>query len=211
MVGTALRHSLGTPKLSNNFHPDVYTLKRGDPENDNEIFWDPYEMRIDLEKLEGMDAVVHLAGENVGSGEGLLAFTGRWTERKRHHIMESRRRGTQLISNALASLNNKPEVLISMSGTGYYGDGGDSILDESAPWGGGAGKRGEFLCDVSPWLQNDYALGVNSPSCLGRSSVGGGDCSGEGSGHPCREHTNGRGTDQPRGCFGYVLTQASRV
>lgn len=84
-----------------------------------------------------------LAGENVGSGDGLLAFTGRWTDRKKHHIMESRRRGTTLLSQALASLKAKPKVLVSASGVGYYGNGGDTELTERS------GKGRGFLAEVA--------------------------------------------------------------
>lgn len=62
MLGSALRESLGTPKMGNAFSPRVYQLVRRRPVDDSEIFWDPYEMRIDVDRLEGFDAVVHLAG-----------------------------------------------------------------------------------------------------------------------------------------------------
>lgn len=74
---------------------------------------------------------------------------GRWSERKKHHIMESRRRGTTLLAQALASLKQQPRVLVSASGVGYYGNGGDSILTESSPKGQG------FLSEVaSVWEQS---------------------------------------------------------
>lgn len=79
----------------------------------------------------------------MGSGEGLLAATGRWTERKMHAIMESRRRGTTLLSRALASVRAKPSVLVSASGVGIYGSRGDELLAEDAPRGTG------FLADVA--------------------------------------------------------------
>jgi len=79
----------------------------------------------------------------VGSGEGLLAPTGRWTERKKHAIMESRRRGTQLLAQALASVRAKPRVLVSASGVGFYGSRGDELLEEGASQGRG------FLADVA--------------------------------------------------------------
>lgn len=137
MVGRALVSELSRPSAVNHFNPQVYRLVRRKPENEREVFWDPYEMRIDLKRCEGFDAVVHLAGENVGSGEGFLAFTGRWTERKKHDIMESRRRGTTLLSQAVASLRSKPRVLVSASGVGFYGDGGEAQLTEDSPPGAG--------------------------------------------------------------------------
>jgi hypothetical protein len=86
------------------------------------------------------------AGENIGSGEGFLAFTGRWTVRKKHDIMESRRRGTLLLGQALASLKQKPRVLVSASGVGFYGcraEAAGRLLTEEDPKGSG------FLADVA--------------------------------------------------------------
>jgi len=144
MVGRALVKSLSVPSAFNYFKPEVYELVRHTPKHKNEVFWDPYEMRIDLKGMDDFDAVVHLAGENVGSGDGgLLGFTGRWSDRKKHHIMESRRRGTQLLSQALSAVKHKPSVFVSASGVGYYGNGGDTVLTEASPKGTG------FLSDVA--------------------------------------------------------------
>ena len=91
-------------------------------------------------------------GENVGSGEGLLAATGRWTERKKHDIMESRRRGTQLLAQAMAAVKQKPKVFVSASGVGYYGSRGDEVLTEASAKGTG------FLSEVSQvWEANTAA------------------------------------------------------
>jgi hypothetical protein len=65
MIGKALCNELSKPSASNNFHPEVFRLVRRAPRDKNEVFWDPYEMRIDLKKCEGMDAVIHLAGACV--------------------------------------------------------------------------------------------------------------------------------------------------
>lgn len=144
LVGRRLVESLSVPSAFNSFNPEIYTLVRGQPKKSTEIFWDPYEMRIDIRKCEDFDAVIHLAGENIGSGEGMLAFTGRWTERKKHLIMESRRRGTQLLGQAVASLVKKPKVLVSASGVGFYGaNNGAKVLTEECPNGTG------FLAEVS--------------------------------------------------------------
>lgn len=62
MVGKALVAELSRPSVLNHFNPQVFTLVRRQPQTPHEIYWDPYEMRIDLKKLEGMDACVHLAG-----------------------------------------------------------------------------------------------------------------------------------------------------
>ena len=80
-----------------------------------------------------MDAVVHLAGESIA---------GRWTDHKKSKIESSRVQGTKLLSESLAKLKKKPEVLIAASAIGYYGDRGDEILTEESARGRG------FLADV---------------------------------------------------------------
>ncbi|QDU82059.1 Epimerase family protein [Polystyrenella longa] len=90
------------------------------------VFWSPQEGEIEKNKLEGIDAVVHLAGENIASG--------RWTPELKRKIVESREKGTRLLAETIAGLENPPEVLISSSAIGYYGDRGESQLtEESAP------------------------------------------------------------------------------
>jgi uncharacterized protein len=69
MVGKALVETLSRPTVLNAFRPEVYTLVRRQPANDREVWWDPYEARIDLKKCEGIDAVVHLAGEFARGAE----------------------------------------------------------------------------------------------------------------------------------------------
>lgn len=98
-----------------------------------DVVWDPAAGTIDAAALEGMDAVVHLAGESVGT---------RWTEEKKRRIRESRVNGTRLISDTLARLARPPRVLVQASATGIYGDRGDEVLDESSAPGTG------FLADV---------------------------------------------------------------
>ncbi len=127
---------------------EVYTLVRRSPRSAREIWWDPSSGRVDLSRLEGFDAIVHLAGENIGSGEGALAFTGRWTARKKHDILQSRKEGTGLLASSLAALRRPPPVLISASGVGYYGltaEGppGGAGVDEGCPRGSG------FLAEVA--------------------------------------------------------------
>jgi hypothetical protein len=81
---------------------------------------------IDRAGLEGIDAVVHLAGENIAAG--------RWTAARKARIRDSRVKGTQLISETLAAMHRHPRVLVSASAIGYYGDRGSELLrEESAP------------------------------------------------------------------------------
>ncbi|MEZ6044650.1 MAG: TIGR01777 family oxidoreductase [Planctomycetaceae bacterium] len=93
------------------------------------VHWDINKGEIEKEKLEGIDAVVHLAGESIASG--------RWTPELKKKIVESRVKGTRLIAETLAELENPPEVLVSSSATGYYGDRGDLQLTEVSPPGTG--------------------------------------------------------------------------
>ena len=81
---------------------------------------------IDAPAFEGVDAVVHLAGEGIGDK--------RWTDEQKHRILESRVRGTSVLAGAIASRERKPQVFVSGSAIGYYGDRGDEVLTEdSAP------------------------------------------------------------------------------
>ena len=63
LVGTALSSALSRPSVSNNFHPEIYSLVRHTPRNPREVQWNPYEGRVDVGRLEGFDAIVNLAGE----------------------------------------------------------------------------------------------------------------------------------------------------
>lgn len=99
-----------------------------------EIGWDPSSGRVDLAAMEGVDAVVHLAGENIAGG--------RWTTERKQRIRESRVRGSRAIAEAAAGLRRRPEVLISASAIGIYGDRGDELLDEDSP------VRDGFLAEV---------------------------------------------------------------
>ena len=128
LIGSALSRAL----LRDGY--EVHPLVRTPHGAPGEIPWDPAAGQIDGAALEGFDAVIHLAGENIGQ---------RWTPAVRERILESRVQGTQLLAGALASLRHPPEVLVSASAVGYYGDCGDQPLDESAPAGD------DFLAEVT--------------------------------------------------------------
>jgi uncharacterized protein len=102
-----------------------------------EVSWDPASGRLDPVALEGVDAVVHLAGENVGV---------RWTAARKRRIRESRVSGTRLLSQTIARLRRPPRVLISASAVGIYGDRGDETLTERSTLGD---PRSDFLASVS--------------------------------------------------------------
>ncbi|MDY6906089.1 MAG: TIGR01777 family oxidoreductase [Thermodesulfobacteriota bacterium] len=114
----------------------VCTLVRREPVAEHEIFWDPARGVIDRHAINArkIDTVIHLAGENVGEG--------RWTDRKKRTIMESRKAGTALLAGAMAGLTHKPETFLSASAVGIYGHRGDDVLVEADGPGEG------FLADV---------------------------------------------------------------
>ncbi len=100
----------------------------------SDAVWDPSAGTLEPQVFEGIDAVVHLAGENIAGG--------RWSSRRKARIRDSRVNGTRLVSEALARLSNPPAVWICASAIGYYGNRGDTILNEGSPAGSG------FLPDV---------------------------------------------------------------
>ncbi len=112
----------------------VKRLVRSRPTADDEILWDPQAGTVEAGKLEGIDAVIHLAGENV---------FGLWTEDKKRRIYESRDRGTRLLAEALAGLDDPPDVFVSASAVGYYGDHGTDVVTEKSP-----PRHGGFLTTV---------------------------------------------------------------
>ena len=113
---------------------EVVRLVRRSPSGANEVEWNPAAGVLKAEEIEGCDAVIHLAGENVGSS--------RWTARKKAAIRESRVNGTKLLADTLAGLNSPPKVFVSASAIGFYGDRGDERLSEESASGEG------FLADV---------------------------------------------------------------
>lgn len=115
-------------------HRVVPVVRSRSEAGDGSVYWSVEKGEIDAGALEGVDAVVHLAGEPI---VGL-----RWTEAKKRAILESREEGTKLLAGALAGLDDPPRVLVSASGVHYYGDTGDRIVTEASPPGEG------FLAEV---------------------------------------------------------------
>lgn len=127
---------IGTPLVAHlrSLDHDVYRLVRRAASAPDEITWNPDSGFVDLEKLAGTEAVIHLAGAGVGDH--------RWTDAYKQEILNSRVKGTDTISRAIASLDPKPRVLVSASAIGFYGDTGDRAVTEIDPAGAG------FLADV---------------------------------------------------------------
>jgi hypothetical protein len=130
LVGSAL-----IPSLAAAGH-DVVRLVRSRSANPSKelISWDPSRGQIDAAGLEGIDAVVHLAGESIASG--------RWNAERKARIRDSRSIGTRLLAETLAKLRTPPKVFACASAIGFYGDRGDEVLSESSTPGTG------FLADV---------------------------------------------------------------
>ncbi|HWQ69451.1 MAG TPA: TIGR01777 family oxidoreductase [Patescibacteria group bacterium] len=122
----------------------VRTLPR---QGKDEIQWGPDTGLIDAARLEGLDGVVHLAGENIA--------TGRWTAEKKAKIRDSRVGGTRLLCDSLAGLKQPPKVLVCASAIGYYGDRGDEVLTEESTPGTGflAGVCAEWEAAAKPAVQ----------------------------------------------------------
>lgn len=121
-------------RLHKRGHEPVRLVRGKAPHTEATVAWDPESGEIDVSHLEGLDAVVHLAGENIASG--------RWAPERKARIRDSRVRGTQRLCEALASLKSRPPVLVSASAIGFYGNRGHEILDEHSPPGHG------FLAEV---------------------------------------------------------------
>lgn len=124
LVGSAL-----VTDLARAGHDVIRLVRSPRPDDANAVPWDPHAgNEINDARLEDLDAVIHLAGENL---------FGRWTADKKAAIRASRVHGTTVLSQTLAGLQHKPRVLLSASAIGYYGDTGDREVDESSPSGDG--------------------------------------------------------------------------
>jgi hypothetical protein len=94
----------------------------------DEVFWTPAEQYIERSKLTGTEAVIHLAGENI---------FGRWNDKKKQAIYDSRIAGTAFLCKTLADLTPAPKVLVCASAIGYYGSRGEHECIETADPGSG--------------------------------------------------------------------------
>ena len=121
LIGSAL-----VPWLTNGGHEVIRMRRPAD--------WDPDAGTIHAAVLNGVGAVVHLAGENIAAG--------RWTATRKARIRDSRVKATKLIAETLGNMEKPPQVLVSASAIGYYGDRGREVLREDSAPGTG------FLADV---------------------------------------------------------------
>jgi uncharacterized protein (TIGR01777 family) len=129
LVGTALCNA-----LSSSGHTVFRIVRSASGSDSNAIVWDIDAGTIDSAKLDGVDAVVHLAGENIAAS--------RWTPEQKQKIKDSRIKSTRLLADAISKLSAKPEVIVSGSAIGFYGNRGDEQLTETSNPGFG------FLAEV---------------------------------------------------------------
>jgi hypothetical protein len=120
------------PALRDAGHAPLRVVRR-EPSAPDEVGWDPEAGTIDVHGLAGVDAIVHLAGYNLGS---------RWTESKKRRIRDSRTDGTRLIAETAAHVDPRPSAIVCASAVGFYGSRGDDVLTDESPRGEG------FLADV---------------------------------------------------------------
>lgn len=88
------------------------------------IYWQPKKGMLDPNSIEGFDAIINLSGENIANG--------RWTEKKKQQIRDSRVLSTRTLAEAIVQLKKPPKVWINGSAVGFYGEGNDKIFDENS-------------------------------------------------------------------------------
>lgn len=148
LIGNAL-----VPFLTTGGHTVTRLVRRGSsrgPGQEPMVYWDPVLGTIDYEGLEGHDAVVHLAGENIAAG--------RWNPRQKKAIRESRLHGTRMVCDALLKLRQPPKTFVCASAIGIYGNRGDAILDEKCD--AGAGFLAELCRDWEAETQSLRPRGI---------------------------------------------------
>ena len=129
MVGTAL-----ATVLRESGHKPVSITRKASESNEGSIVWDPASGLKNPSRLETVDTVVHLAGENIAGG--------RWTAALKDRIRRSRVEGTRSLVKSIAAIGHRPKTLVCASAIGFYGERGDTVLDEDAVAGSG------FLAEV---------------------------------------------------------------
>jgi hypothetical protein len=128
LIGGALR-----PALVADGHSTAALVRR--PAAGDQVQWDPA-CSLDPRAIEQFDAIVHLAGKNIA---------GRWTDKFKREVRESRVQGTRTLATAAAESfrqTGNPRIFVAASAIGFYGDRGDEELTEASPRGAG------FLADV---------------------------------------------------------------
>ena len=137
---------------------DVVRLVRRSPEHSSEVRWDPASRHLDPHVLDGVDAVVNLAGASLGDK--------RWSPAFKAELISSRTDGTTALAGAIAA-TGRPIHLVNGSAVGYYGDRGDEVLTEDSDGGSG------FLSDlVRAWEgSTEPARAAGAPVALLRTGI----------------------------------------
>ncbi|MBU1194654.1 MAG: TIGR01777 family oxidoreductase [Proteobacteria bacterium] len=115
--------SVLVPYLKTNGHQVIRLVRKKGLLQEDELFWDPYQGELDLEKTAPFDVVINLNGVDISRGT--------WTQKQKKKIIDSRIIPTFLLVEKIKRLAIKPRVFISSSAIGYYGEGGDAVLEES--------------------------------------------------------------------------------
>ncbi len=153
LVGSAL-----TALLTTGGHRVIRLVRSTSDGHGSTALWDPYKGLLEPEKLEDIDAVVHLAGEGIADG--------RWTERKKERIRASRVEGTANLVRSLMQLERPPQVFLCASAIGIYGDRGDELVDEGSSAGTG------FLTDVCLQWENAADLAAEAGMRVAKARTG---------------------------------------
>lgn len=144
LIGSALRRAL----REEGHHP-IRLVRADSPKAGDTVRWDPAEARIEANGIEGIHVVVHLAGEPL---------LGRWTEKRKRRIRDSRVGGTRLLAETLAGLQRPPTVMLSGSAIHWYGPRGEEVLtEESSP---GTGFLAEVVRDWEAATAPAEAAGI---------------------------------------------------
>ena len=139
LIGSELKTN-----LVNKDHQIISLVRNKDQQNGNFVYWDYENNVLDLNEIESIDSVIHLAGENI-SGK-------RWSKEQKKKILNSRTESTKFLIESISKLEQKPNSFICASAIGYYGDRGDDILTEQNEKGTG------FLSDVcQAWENSTFA------------------------------------------------------
>ncbi len=143
LIGTRLRADLAAAG-----HRPIRLVRRAPAAGADEIRWDPAAGDIDAASLEGVDAVVHLAGAGIGDEK--------WTDERKRLVLESRTKSTRLLAETLAGLDRPPARFLSGSAIGWYGDRGDEVLTETSDHGTG------YLADVCIAWENEAKPAIDA-------------------------------------------------
>lgn len=154
LIGTALRKSLSAAG-----HRPIALVRRPPRPGSDEIEWNPADGKLDRDAVDGVDAVINLAGAGIGDR--------RWTDEYRRALVESRIDTTSLLANACAAATNPPSVFLGGSAIGYYGNRGAEVLTEESGRGQG------FLADlVEAWEASAKpAVDAGIRTCFLRSGI----------------------------------------